>query len=135
MDIFREVKALDLPFGQYVVFGSGPLAAHGIRATNDVDLFVTTALYDKLKAEGWEEKELVTPAGGLYLSHLLYAANDTWEYGTYNPTSEALIASAEIIEGVPFAQLTDVLTWKAAFGRPKDMADMTLIEEYIRMRS
>lgn len=132
MDIFRAVKALDLPFGQYVVFGSGPLAAHGIRPTNDVDLFVTTTLYEKLKAEGWEEKELYTPAGGLYLCQGIYDADDTWDYGTYNPTPTGLIETAGVIDGIPFAPLTDVLRWKEAFGRPKDLADIELIRQYMK---
>jgi hypothetical protein len=131
VDIFQAVKTLSLPLGQYIVFGSGPLAAHGIRPTSDVDLFVTTALYKKLKAEGWEEKELHTPPGGLYLSRGIYDADDTWDYGTYNPTPEALIAVAEIIDGVPFAPLMDVLKWKAAFGRPKDLADLELIQQHL----
>jgi hypothetical protein len=62
VDIFREVKALDLPFGEYVVFGSGPLAAHGIRPTSDVDLFVTTMLYEKLKAERLGRQGTAHPA-------------------------------------------------------------------------
>lgn len=131
VDIFQAVKALDPPFGQYVVFGSGPLAAHGIRPTNDVDLFVTTTLYEKLKFDGWEEKDLHTPAGGLYLSNGIYEADDTWEYGAYNPTPEALIARADVIHGVPFAPLTDVVKWKEAWGRPKDLADIELIRQHL----
>lgn len=134
VDIFQAVKALDLPFGQYVVFGSGPLAAHSIRPTNDVDLFVTTALYETLKIDGWEEKELDTPAGGLYLSNGIYDADDTWEYGPYNPTPEALIGSADVIDGVPFAPLTDVLKWKETWGRPKDLADIELIRRHLSAR-
>lgn len=122
-----------MPFGQYVVFGSGPLAAHGIRLTSDVDLFVTTTLYETLKAEGWDEKELNTPAGGLYLSRGIYEAVDTWDYGTYNPAPEVLIATADVIGGVPFAPLTDVLRWKAASGRPKDVADIALIQNHLSM--
>jgi hypothetical protein len=131
VDIFGAVKALSLPFGQYVVFGSGPLAAHGIRPTSDVDLFVTTQLYEKLKADDWEEKDLHTPAGGLYLSQGIYDANDTWNYGAYKPTPEMLIATADVIDGVPFAPLTDVFRWKEAFGRPKDLADLALIRQHL----
>lgn len=56
MDIFRKVKDLNLPYGQYVIFGSGPLEAHGIRKTRDVDLLITTKLYKELKTRGWQEK-------------------------------------------------------------------------------
>lgn len=132
MDIFALVKALKLPDWQYVVFGAGPLAAHGIHATNDVDLFVTTALYQRLKVSGWSEK--TTSTGGLYLASGIYEADDMWEYGEYNPTVEELIAAAEVIQGVPFAPLGEVLKWKRAFGRPKDRDDVLLIEEHLRTR-
>jgi hypothetical protein len=130
VDIFAQVKALKLPEWQYVVFGAGPLAAHGIRETNDVDLYVTTALYERLKSAGWSEK--TTSTGGLYLTSGIYEADDTWEYGEYNPTPEAVIAMAEVINGVPFAPLTEVLKWKRAFGRPKDIHDVMLVEEHVR---
>ena len=131
MDIFAEVKRLNLPVGQFVVFGGGPLAAHGIRETADVDLFTTTTLYEQLKADGWEEKEFGGPHGGLYLAHGIYEADDTWHYGDYDPTSEELIAKAEVIQGVPFAPLVEVLKWKKAFGRPKDVTDVRLVEAYM----
>lgn len=119
MDIFAEVKRLNLPLDQYVVVGAGPLAAHGIRDTADVDLFVTPALYQALKADGWSEKELNNPPGGVCLFQGIYEANDTWHYGDYNPTPEAVIALADMIHGVPFAPLNEVLKWKRAFGRPR----------------
>ncbi len=134
VDIFAEVKRLNLPLGQYVVFGAGPLAAHGVRETTDVDLFVTPTLYQALKADGWEEKELTNPPGGVCLFRGIYEADDTWHYGDYDPKPEELIQAAEVIEGVPFAPLVEVLKWKRAFGRPKDVADVGLIERHLRQR-
>lgn len=134
MDIFAEVKRLNLPIGQYVVFGSGPLMAHGIRDTTDVDLFVTPTLYQTLKADGWDEKELNNPPGGVCLFRGTYEADDTWHYGDYDPTPEEIIGIADMIQGVPFAPLVEVLKWKQAFGRPKDVADVGLIEQYLNDR-
>jgi hypothetical protein len=134
VDIFQQVKALGLPLGQYVVFGSGPLAARSIRATSDVDLFTTTALYDQLRADGWQEVEKPVEAGGLYLAHGIYEADDKWRYGAYDPRPEDIIEAADTIDGVPFAPLLEVLKWKRAFGRPKDAADVQLIERFMRVR-
>jgi hypothetical protein len=131
VDIFAEVKHVSLPLGQYVVFGSGPLMAHGIRDSADVDLFVTPTLYQTLKADGWEEKELNNPPGGVCLFRGIYEADDTWHYGVYDPTPEQVISVAEVIHEVPFAPLTEVLRWKRAFGRPKDVADVELIERHL----
>ena len=56
MNIIKLVKKLDLPIGQYVVFGSGPLDVHGIRETWDVDICVKPELFEKLKlTKEWEE--------------------------------------------------------------------------------
>lgn len=129
MTIFKKVKNLELPIGQYVVFGSGPLEAYGIRQANDIELFVTKELYIKLKASGWEEKEWPNE-GGHYLQKDDFEADDTWHYGDYNPTPEELIAKAQIINGVPFAPLEEVRDWKLAFGRTKDIEDVKMIVDY-----
>lgn len=132
MEIFRRVEALQLPLGEYVVFGSGPLEAHGIRSTGDVALFVTTVFYRELEATGWEERSRDHIPGGCLTKDGIYEAYDTWRYGDYNPAPEEIIREADIIMGLPFAPLREVLAWKRAFGRPKDEADIALIEEYLR---
>jgi hypothetical protein len=135
VNIFRQVADLGLPLGQYVVFGGGPLAAHGIRPTTDVDLFVTTTVYEQLKLAGWEEHDVPAPGEGRYLAQGIYGAACTWHYGEYNPVPEELIAVADLIEGIPFAPLVEVVKWKKAYGRPKDLVDVTLIEEFLGIRS
>jgi hypothetical protein len=45
---------------------------------------------------------------------------------------DALIAGAEWIDGLPFASLEAVLAWKRAYGRPKDLEHVRLIEGYLR---
>jgi hypothetical protein len=65
------------------------------------------------------------------LSHGVFEAVDTWHYGAYNPTLEEIIGVAERIDDVPFAPIREVLKWKKAFGRRKDIADIVLIEAYL----
>jgi hypothetical protein len=131
VDIFQNVEALRLPPDQYVVFGSGPLEAHGIRRTRDVDLFVTPPLYQELKTAGWEEQARNHMPGNCLSKDGLYEADYTWHYGDYNPTPEEIIAAADIIRGIPFAPIIEVLKWKRAYGRPKDLADIALIGQYL----
>ena len=45
---------------------------------------------------------------------------------------DALIDDAERIDGLPFARLEDVLAWKRAYARPKDLDHVRLIERYLR---
>jgi hypothetical protein len=130
MDIIEKVRKLDFPAGQYLVFGSGPLMVHGIRESRDIDLLVTSELYAQLKADpSW--KVMHWPDGAEYLANGDYEVDDIWHYNDYQPKTNELIAKAEVIEDVPFAPLDEVIKWKRAFGRPKDLADVELIEAYL----
>lgn len=131
MDIIEVVKALNLPLGHYVVFGSGPMAAHGIRQSRDIDLLVTNKLYEQLKDEGWQEKAW-DEGGGYRLVRGVFEADDSWNYGSYNPTPEEIISKSGIIDGIPFAPLDEVVKWKQTFGRPKDLTDVELIEQFLK---
>ena len=51
MNVIAEVKKLRLPFGQYVVIGSGIMAQLGLREANDVDIAVTPDLHVKLRID------------------------------------------------------------------------------------
>jgi len=48
MDIFKKLKELNFPLGEYVLVGSGPLAARGIREASDLDIAVTPKLFKEL---------------------------------------------------------------------------------------
>jgi hypothetical protein len=88
----------------------------------------TTELYKRLKADGWSVKHW--DSGAEYLTRGIFEVDDSWDYGTYNPSPEEVIARAEMIDGIPFAPLGEVLKWKKAFGRKKDEADIRLIKEH-----
>jgi len=105
------------------------MAAHGIRTTRDIDILVTTDLYEKLKEEGWKVQHW--DSGAEYLAQGIFEVDDSWNYEPYNPTPEDIIKIAEIIDGIPFAPLEEVLKWKKAFGREKDRAHISLLEDYL----
>jgi len=132
MDIYKEIDRLDLPSGEYVVLGSGVLGALGIRAIADVDLLVTPRLFAQLRERGWEYSTMD------YTGHLrekltfgvAEVFQDFW-YGDQTPDPEKLIANAEMIKGVPFLPLAELLKIKHVLGRPKDQSDIKLIESYL----
>lgn len=127
--IVARVKELNLPEGSYVVFGSCPLAVAGIREAGDVDLFITKELFAKLREEGWEEHRKGEDNVPLVKNNI--EAIDHWNYGSYRPTVSQLLATAMVIDGVPFASLEEERKWKTAFGRPKDLADLRLMEAHL----
>ena len=127
-DIFSRIKALDLPFGEYVVVSSGTLEALGIRSARDLDIAVTPELFEKLRADGgWVEEERY---GKLFLSKPGIDIIHQLSWDAYPTTNEEAISSALIIGGIPFMNLYELKRFKRALGRKKDFADIKLIEEY-----
>lgn len=128
-DIVTKVKTLHLPKNSYIVFGSCPMAVLGIRKANDIDLLVSPELKKQLKKDGW--KELRKNANDIPLVYDVFEAHDNWNFSSYSPTLENLLATAMNIDGVPFASLEEVRKWKACGERPKDIADVKLIDDYL----
>lgn len=124
--IIQKVKELNLPKGEYLVFGSAPICMRRIRNCEDIDLFVSPRIYRELKATGWKETKFAT------LEKAPFEVGADWEFGAYNPSLKELLAQADIFDGVPFASLKDVIAWKKTFGREKDLADVQLIKNYLR---
>jgi|SRR3989344_1073991 len=134
MDIFKEVKNLNLPFGKYVVVGSGPLVARGIRDFKDIDILVTEDLYEKLsQEEGWIVGS--GEAGRKVLMKNIFEIDKVFWCKDYRPDTEELIKNAEIINGIPFLQLPEVVKFKKTLGREKDFNDIKLIDEYLKTGS
>ena len=132
MNIVDSVNSLGLPKGEYVVFGSGPMSQYKIRESEDIDLFVSNKLYQKLKADGWEEMGKLA-SNNLRLSKFNVEIFKSWNFGAYRPEFKKIIATAEYVDDVAFAPLSEVLKWKSAFGRPRDLDDIKLINRYLKV--
>lgn len=130
MHIVEQVTSLNLPLGQYAVVGSGAMSVHGIRPHKDIDLILTQELYDELKRRGWTEEEkkpgfFVIKHGDAEASPNMITVNG------YQPYVEKVIADAEIIKGVAFMRLDELIAFKTALGREKDVHDIALIKTYL----
>jgi hypothetical protein len=133
MNIFEEVKKLNLPIGEYVIVGSGPMAAREIRDFKDIDILVSEKLYDELVKKGWEVVE-VEGVGGKFkvLKKDIFEVNTTLWHGDYKPDTQDLIKRAEIICDVPFLPLQELIKFKTALGREKDLKDIELINSHLQ---
>ncbi|CAN5380725.1 hypothetical protein BH09PAT4_BH09PAT4_07720 [soil metagenome] len=129
-DIVRAVKALNPPEGEYIVFGSCPMAIAGIRESSDVDMMVSPALLAKFKRLGWQQ--VVKGDEARPYAWDVFEAHTEWNFGAYRPTLEQLLSTATIVEGIPFVSLAEVKKWKMASGRPKDVIDVALIDKYLK---
>lgn len=136
MDIFGRVKTLNLPVGEYVVVG-GVMEAHGIRPAADIDIIVSPKLFEELVGRGWRvcdceickknNKKMLKGDGVDIISEY------SWE-NVYRVDAQVLIENADMINGIPFTQLTELLKWKRAAAREKDLQDANLIEDYLRSK-
>jgi hypothetical protein len=128
-EIIIKIKALQLPLGGYVVFGSSPLAVAGLRESDDIDMLVSEEVYASLQQAGWQQID--KGYGDEPLTYDVFEADKTWNFTSYSPKLEHLLKTADIIDGVPFASLEEVRKWKSTSGRPKDSHDVELIDAYL----
>jgi hypothetical protein len=123
----RRLISLELDRDHFVIFGSGPLLAHGLRRDiGDLDVVA--------RGPAWKRAlELGTPAvGPLNQAPMVHfwggriEVSGGWISPTWNV--DELIDKADVIAGIRFARLTDVLAYKRFLCRPKDIADICAIE-------
>ncbi len=131
-EIISQVSALGFEKNAYIVFGSCPLTIAGLREALDIDMMVSKELFLQLRESGWIEQ--IKGGDDRPLTRGVFEVHDNWNFSTYSPTLEQLLATATIVDGVPFASLHEVRKWKAASGRPKDLADVALIDAYEQAR-
>ena len=126
-DLFGLLRVLDLPEGEYAVFGSGPLIVRGIiEATNDLDVISRGAAWEIAAGEG----ELVTERG-VTVARLFDGAitvGTEWAIGAFD--IDELIDTAEVIDGLPFVRLEHVIAYKELAGRPKDLEHLEALRRY-----
>ncbi|MFI8436626.1 hypothetical protein ACIGJO_23330 [Streptomyces sp. NPDC079020] len=125
-----KLLSLGLERGDFVVAGSGPLLAHGLRsAVGDLDVVARGAAWERATALA----DPVAAPSGYGLMVLLFDGGlevfDRWLPGTPGP--DELIEGAEWIHGLPFCPLREVLEWKRTTLRQKDRKDILLIEKHL----
>ncbi len=133
MNIVDVVKKFGVDLDKCAVFGSGPICVRGLRDFKDVDLIVTKDVFEKFKTRG---KEFTTNSGN---EGLLFDVDGIevemfyeWAPGEWNATE--LINDADVMDGVRFVQLDKVLEWKKIMGREKDLADIEIINKYLKIK-
>ena len=129
-NLFDLLRSLELPPGDYAVFGSGPLIVRGIiEATNDLDVISRGRAWKRALVVG----ELVSLPDGVTIVSCFEGAvtiGRSWAYGDFD--IDVLIDSAEDIDGIPFVQLEHVVRYKEIAARQKDVAHLQLLSKHQR---
>jgi hypothetical protein len=117
------VTELDLDRRDFVIFGSGPLLAHGLRTRiRDLDVVTRGTAWRRALQHGLPAAGTINGAPMALFWGRLIQFSAGWISPEWN--TDDLIQRADIIHGLPFAQLTDVLAYKQALRRPKDRPDI-----------
>ncbi|WP_433298907.1 hypothetical protein ACQP2F_44775 [Actinoplanes sp. CA-030573] len=124
--LFQRLRRLRLPAEHCAVFGSGPLVAHGIKASaGDLDVLARGPAWERALALGTP----VVPASGygemVELEGGRIQIFNAWTSPSWD--TDSLIDGADVIDGIRFVTLAEVLRWKEAAGRAKDVPDIELL--------
>jgi len=127
-ELFKRARALNLPIGEYAIFGGGPLGIRNLREIHDIDIIVTDNIYNQYKdKKGWEIRDTEND-NGLANEELAIEMWKDWGNGW---DINKVIEEAEIIEGLSFVRLEWLLQWKKFLNREKDLKDIEIIERYL----
>jgi len=112
-----------------VIFGSSAITLNGRdlqRPIDDLDLFVSETAYDRLK-KGATEVEKKPGVVALQVGVPSVEILKTFPGVQY---ADVLLraASTKDSQGLRVAAIEDLLTWKRAEGRPKDLEDLRKID-------
>lgn len=131
--LVQKLRGMDVNPNDFVIFGSAPLLAHGLRTTvSDLDVVARADVLRRVSSTG-------TPARGTYSGDRVWQFNGgTLQFSERWITSrwdtDALIDNAEIIDGLRFVPLADVLRYKEELQRPKDEADIAALRTHLDQR-
>ena len=93
-ELLKKLRELDLPSGQYAIYGSGPMAVRGLRDACDLDIMVKDRLYEKLRKKHKEVKPGCIKIG-----------NDIEIFSSFNAlinNPDEVIKRAETFQGFKF---------------------------------
>ena len=124
--LFDQLRRLDLPVQGYAVFGSGPLAVRGlIPRANDLDIIcrdevwaVVSRLGDVRYLPDYNVSVVELADGALTFGR-------EWKIGDFDV--DELIATAEIIDGLPFVRLDHVVRYKRIRCSEKDLQHLAAL--------
>lgn len=128
-ELFKRVKELNLPIGEYAIFGSGPMGIRNLREMHDIDIIVSDRIFNEYSnKQGWKIKEIYGYRDWLKNDNLEIEMGRDWHEGW---DVEGMIREAEIIDGLLFVKLEYLIEWKKFYGSEKDLKDVEIIENFL----
>ena len=127
----KVVNELELDRRDFVIFGSGPLLAHGLRRSiRDVDVVARGAAWHRVSRCGFPAVGAISGAPMALFWGGRIQFSPEWISKEWD--TDDLIERAEMIQDLPFAQLADVLSYKQTLDRLKDRPDIEVLLDLLR---
>jgi hypothetical protein len=128
--LLRRLVAFELHMDHFVIFGSGPLLAHGLRTDiGDLDIVARGPAWDRARRLGVPAKSPLHGTEMAYLCGGCIEVSTDWISSEWD--TNQLIDDCDVFDGFRFAKVDYVLAYKRALLRPKDAKDILLIENYL----
>ena len=141
--LIQELLSLNLPSNDFAVFGSAPIAANGLMdfsQVTDLDLVVRGSAWEKAKSLSKVPPKETDLKFGDFLG--FFKNGDDFEIQIYTGWPDGkwdvdeLIDTADLISGIRFVNLENVLKWKKVkierTHKPTDAEHIKIIENYLR---
>lgn len=129
LPVVERIRRLEIAKRDYVLVGSSVLEVLGLREAADVDLVVTSEVYEAFREKhGWHE---FTQANGKkVLSHEGSNLMTVWA----GDQLKQLRQGVTTVDGVRIMSIEKLIEGKLQLGRRKDFADVKLLRRYLRNR-
>jgi hypothetical protein len=128
--LIEKLLSLDLPSDDYAVFGSGCMLARGlIDSCHDVDVIARGRAWEKACTLGTPENTKLGSGRAVTLFNGDIEIFNGWAPGEWDINE--LIGTSDVISGIRFVTLDNLLKWMKMMSREKDFARIKLIENYL----
>lgn len=123
-----ELRQAELPVGDYVLFGSGPMVARGwIDDPGDLDVVARGAAW----AQACERGQLVhIEEYGVDVVNIGTNITVGVQWGIGDVDIDHLIDTAELVHGIPCARLEHVVAYKELRSTPRDHEHLELLRRH-----
>ena len=120
-NLLKLINELNLPRDEYYILGGGSLVMYGLREkTSDIDLCVSTELFNELKQQ-YNLKDAEKNKYGFYqideITEVVPKDKKDFLY--------------DVIDGYQVEQLVSILNFKKKRNLPKDQNDIKSIDDYL----
>jgi hypothetical protein len=125
---------LELPAEDHAVFGSGPLLVRGIVPTgSDLDVLCRGDAWEIVQRLGIRHEDAEHDVTLVHLHGGELSFGTSWGIGRFDV--DALIDTAEPIDGIRFVRMEHVVAYKRIAARAKDLEHLRLLASWRRTTS